>query len=81
MIKELQRRFSLFIESADDSGIPADLQPAVFIAVGFQALLIMHTLIDLQAVKYGGREEYNAMVKIHDVPKTPSQKSAAMWVH
>jgi len=32
----------------------------------------------LQAVKYGGHEEYNKMVEIHDKPKTPSEKISAM---
>lgn len=32
----------------------------------------------MQAVKYGGRKEYDTMVRIHDSPNTPSEKSAAM---
>ncbi len=31
-------------------------------------------------VKHGGREEYDAIVKIHDKPKTPQEKIAAMSV-
>jgi hypothetical protein len=31
-----------------------------------------------QAVKNGGREEYELMKKIHDKPKNPMQKAAAM---
>lgn len=32
-----------------------------------------------QAVKYGGREEYDAIVKICDKPPNPSAGISAMW--
>ena len=31
-------------------------------------------------MKYGGREEYDAVVKFHDEAKTPSMRIAAMYV-
>jgi aminopeptidase 2 len=34
----------------------------------------------LQAVRHGSRREYDAVVKIHDNPKTPTAKIAAMYV-
>ena len=34
----------------------------------------------VKAVKAGGREEYDAVVKLHDKPKTPTEKIAAMLV-
>ncbi|KAF8969809.1 leucyl aminopeptidase [Flammula alnicola] len=62
VIKELQSRFRHYNETGDDSKIPADLLRPVFFA----------------AVKYGGRAEYDAMIRIHDKPKTPSEKMAAI---
>jgi len=35
----------------------------------------------IQAVKYGGQEEYDFVVKAHDNHKTPSEKIAAMLVN
>ncbi|KJA27394.1 hypothetical protein HYPSUDRAFT_131428 [Hypholoma sublateritium FD-334 SS-4] len=62
VIKELRGRFQQYPETGDDSKIPADLQRPTFYA----------------AVKYGGREEFDAMIKIHNKPKTPSEKTAAI---
>ncbi|KAH9483761.1 Aminopeptidase 2, mitochondrial [Psilocybe cubensis] len=59
---ELRGRFRLYQETGDDSKIPADLQRVIYSA----------------AVEHGGRAEYDAMVKIYDKPKTPSEKIAAI---
>lgn len=34
----------------------------------------------LQAVAHGGRKEYDAIVEVHNKPKTPTAKIAAMYV-
>jgi len=62
VIKELKSRFQHFKETGDDSKIPADLQRTIYSV----------------AVKYGGREEYNKIVEVHDKPKTPSEKISAI---
>ncbi|KAF8199715.1 leucyl aminopeptidase [Pholiota molesta] len=60
--KELQRRFKQYMEGGDDSGIPPDLQAIIFST----------------AVKYGGCDEYELMVKILDKPTTLSERRAAL---
>ena len=35
---------------------------------------------DLQAVRHGGKKEYDAVVEVHDKPKSPTAKLAAMYV-
>ncbi|KAF9562157.1 leucyl aminopeptidase [Agrocybe pediades] len=62
VIKELCSRFKQYQETGDSSKIPADLQRVIYTA----------------AVKYGGRAEYDAMVKLHDKPNTPTEKIAAI---
>ncbi|KDR73439.1 hypothetical protein GALMADRAFT_72189 [Galerina marginata CBS 339.88] len=62
VIKELRRRFKIYQETGDDSVIPADLERAIFTAAG----------------RDGGREVYDAMVRIYEKPKTPSQKISAI---
>ncbi|KDR73449.1 hypothetical protein GALMADRAFT_71758 [Galerina marginata CBS 339.88] len=62
VIKELRGRFKKYQETGDDSVIPADLERMIFTV----------------AVREGGREEYDAIVKIHNKPKTPSQKISAI---
>ncbi|KAF9533368.1 leucyl aminopeptidase [Crepidotus variabilis] len=62
VIAEIQSRFKHFVETGDNSKIPADLQRAIFST----------------AVKHGGRSEWEAMVKLHDKPKTPQEKIAAI---
>ncbi|KDR73433.1 hypothetical protein GALMADRAFT_72186 [Galerina marginata CBS 339.88] len=62
VVKELRSRFNKYRETGDDSTIPANLERVIFIT----------------AVGNGDREEYNAMIKILDKPKTPSQKIAAI---
>jgi len=63
VIDELKGRFAHYMKTGDDSKIPADLQSAVFIA----------------AVKYGGRAEYEAVLKIQENPKTPSARISAIY--
>jgi aminopeptidase 2 len=62
VLKELKNRFDHFMQTGDNSKIPADLQRITFIS----------------AVKYGGREEYDAMRKICDKPPNPSAGISAM---
>jgi len=82
VIKELKSRFQYFKETGDDSKIPADLQRTIYGVVRrfFIHFWCGHVMGWLQAVKYGGREEYNKIVEIHDKPKAPSEKISAMWV-
>ncbi|KAK7015031.1 aminopeptidase 1 [Favolaschia claudopus] len=62
VIDELKSRFAHYMSTGDDSKIPADLQGSVFIA----------------AVKYGGRAEYEAVLKIQENPPTPTARIAAI---
>ncbi|KAF5386636.1 hypothetical protein D9615_001831 [Tricholomella constricta] len=62
VIKELQSRFAHYMKTGDDSQIPADLQRVIFAV----------------AVRHGGRAEYDAAVQVHDKPKTPTARIAAM---
>ncbi|KAJ6547370.1 hypothetical protein B0H19DRAFT_1237927 [Mycena capillaripes] len=62
VIAELRSRFTHFMETGDDSKIPADLQYSIFHA----------------AVKYGGHAEYEAVVKIQEKPKTPTARLSAI---
>ncbi|KAF8162999.1 leucyl aminopeptidase [Crassisporium funariophilum] len=48
--------------AGDESKIPADLQRVIFVT----------------AVRHGGREEYEAMIMVHDKPKSPSEKISAI---
>jgi len=63
VIDELKSRFTHFMETGDDSKIPADLQGCIFTT----------------AVQYGGPAEYNAVVGIQEKPKTPTARIAAMY--
>ncbi|KXN83489.1 Aminopeptidase 2, mitochondrial [Leucoagaricus sp. SymC.cos] len=62
VIKELQSRFEHYMKTGDDSRIPADLQRVTYSTV----------------VRNGGRAEYDAIVAIHDKPKTPTARVAAI---
>lgn len=62
VLEELKNRFKHFVDTGDDSKIPADLQGIIFST----------------AIKYGGVAEYDAVLAVHDKPKTPMQKIAAM---
>ncbi|KAF8910576.1 leucyl aminopeptidase [Gymnopilus junonius] len=59
---ELKSRFQYYLETGDDSKVPAESQGDIFAA----------------AVKYGGRKEYEAMVKICDGPKTTQEKISSV---
>ena len=61
-MKELQKRFTDFMKTGDDSAIALDLERATFTT----------------AVKHGGRAEYEAIKKIFQKPKTPQTRTAAM---
>jgi len=62
VINELNSRFTHFMETGDDTRIPADLQRVIFSV----------------AVEHGGREEYEAVIKIHEKPKTPTSRISAI---
>ncbi|KXN92312.1 Aminopeptidase 1 [Leucoagaricus sp. SymC.cos] len=62
VIKELQARFEHYLKTGDDSRIPADLQRVIYGT----------------AVVNGGRAEYDAVVALHDKPKSPSARIAAI---
>ncbi|KAJ6513872.1 leucyl aminopeptidase [Mycena vitilis] len=63
VIGELKSRFAHYMETGDDSKIPADLQTSIFVA----------------AVKYGGSAEYEAVTKIQEKPKTPTARLSAIY--
>jgi len=62
VIKELTSCFAHFVNTGDDSKIPADLQDAIFSV----------------AVRHGSRAEYEAVKLIVENPKTPTSRIAAM---
>ncbi|CCM04355.1 uncharacterized protein FIBRA_06527 [Fibroporia radiculosa] len=62
VIQELTSRFAHYIRTGDDSTIPADLEG------------IIYTI----AVRYGGRDEWNAVKRIGSRPKNPASGIAAM---
>ncbi|EPQ58615.1 hypothetical protein GLOTRDRAFT_36981 [Gloeophyllum trabeum ATCC 11539] len=62
VIQELKGRFKHFVETGDDSKIPADLLRTTFSV----------------AVRHGGRAEFDAMKHILGQPKTPTHAIAAM---
>lgn len=62
VINELRARFDHFRKTGDDSRIPPGLQRVTY----------------QMAVKYGGREEYDAVKQIQLSPRTPTSKTAAI---
>ncbi|KAF8985615.1 leucyl aminopeptidase [Cyathus striatus] len=62
VITELKKRFHHYMKTGDDSQIPADLQRIIYAV----------------ATRHGGREEYEAVVQIHDMAKTPTSRIAAI---
>jgi aminopeptidase 2 len=52
VVKELKSRFKHYIDTGDRSKIPADLQTAIFTT----------------SVKFGGRQEYDAALRIYSTP-------------
>ncbi|KAF5391327.1 hypothetical protein D9757_002062 [Collybiopsis confluens] len=62
VIDELKGRFAQYMKNGNDSVIPADLTKAIYRV----------------AIKYGGRDEYNAVRAIYDKAPTPTARIAAM---
>ncbi|TFK46426.1 leucyl aminopeptidase [Heliocybe sulcata] len=62
VVEELRARFKHYMDTGDDSKIPADLVRQTYSV----------------AVRYGGRKEYDAMRKIYQKPKTPTAGQAAI---
>jgi len=62
VVNELRSRFKDFKQTGNDTKIPADLQRVTYAT----------------AVKHGGKEEYDAVMKAHEKPKTPSEKISAI---
>ncbi|KAJ7187123.1 leucyl aminopeptidase [Mycena filopes] len=62
VVQELRRRFAEYLKTGSDSEIPSDLRVAIFRA----------------AVGYGGREEFEAVLKIIENPVNPASKSSAI---
>ncbi|KAJ7018485.1 leucyl aminopeptidase [Mycena alexandri] len=60
--RELRRRFADYLNTGNDTEIPSNLRVAIFTA----------------AVRYGGREEFDALIKIIENPVNPASKSAAI---
>jgi len=72
------------MKTGDDSKIPADLQRVIFAVVCLKFQLILCANVHLclsQAVRHGGKEEYDAVVQIYDKPRTPTSRVAAMSVY
>ncbi|KAJ7592639.1 leucyl aminopeptidase [Mycena floridula] len=61
VIAELRRRFDHFLSTGEDSQIPADLESPTYNC----------------AVRFGGVTEYEAVLAIHENPKTPSTGESA----
>ncbi|TFK50212.1 hypothetical protein OE88DRAFT_1736470 [Heliocybe sulcata] len=62
VVEELRGRFKHYLDTGDDSKIPADLVRQIYRV----------------AVRYGGRKEYDAMREIYQKPKTPTASQAAI---
>ncbi|EMD34526.1 hypothetical protein CERSUDRAFT_86618 [Gelatoporia subvermispora B] len=62
VVKELQSRFQHYMKTGDDSRILPDLEFATY----------------RMALKYGGRAEWEALVKIIEHPKNPASATSAM---
>ncbi|KAH9942750.1 peptidase family M1-domain-containing protein [Amylocystis lapponica] len=62
VVQELTARFAHYVQTGDDSGIPADLEAATYAT----------------AVKHGGRAEWEAVKKIFAKPKNPSTNISAI---
>ncbi|KAJ7727197.1 leucyl aminopeptidase [Mycena metata] len=60
--RELRRRFADYLKTGNDAKIPSNLRLAIYTA----------------AVRYGGREEFDALIKIIENPAKPASKSAAI---
>ena len=62
VIEEVHRRFNLYTEQGDSASIPGDFIELIF----------------SNAVRYGGHEEYEKIMKIYKKPPTPQHKVACM---
>ncbi|KAJ7667400.1 leucyl aminopeptidase [Mycena rosella] len=62
VIQALRARFADFMKTGDDTGIPADIRASIFMA----------------AARFGGREEFEALLKITENLANPGAKSAAI---
>ncbi|KAL0581102.1 Aminopeptidase 2 mitochondrial [Marasmius crinis-equi] len=88
VVNELKSRFEHFMDHNDDSGIPADLQKAIFIAVcGLLAtdgtLIANLNLFRLSStgdvLNQDGNSRYDAVKKILEKPKTSSTRVASIY--
>ncbi|KAJ7025196.1 leucyl aminopeptidase [Mycena alexandri] len=62
VIQELRSRFTVYLTTGSDSGIPSNTRIAIFKA----------------AVRHGGREEFNALLKLVENPVNPALKNTAI---
>ncbi|KAJ7812088.1 hypothetical protein B0H14DRAFT_2858160 [Mycena olivaceomarginata] len=62
VIRELQNRFTDYMETGDMARIPSDIRKTVFTV----------------AARYGGREEFEVLLKIIENPVTPADRRAAI---
>ncbi|PPR03973.1 hypothetical protein CVT26_001080 [Gymnopilus dilepis] len=77
VVAELKSRFKHYVETGDESQVPAELQPAIFTAVS-RYFLAAGLAITSPGHEYGGVTEYEALIHIHDNAKTPHEKVAAI---
>ncbi|KAJ7472140.1 leucyl aminopeptidase [Mycena latifolia] len=63
VIQELRARFADFMKTGDDTRIPPDIQQVIFIAGG----------------RFGGREEFEALIESTENQTKPRAKRAAIW--
>ncbi|KAJ7582802.1 leucyl aminopeptidase [Mycena floridula] len=61
VVAELKRRFSHYMETGDETQIPADIRRAIYTTVA----------------KSGGVSEYEALLKIHQAPSAPTAGTSA----
>ena len=81
VIDELTDRFARSIKTGDESVIPQDIVSSCYLAVCFLWLVTSTSLrLICQAVKYGGRAEFEVMKQIYEKPKTTAAQIAAMSV-
>lgn len=75
-MKELKTRFTEYMKTQDDSRIPGDLFRTTILTVR-QMLSDVSVYAEcyLQAVKHGGREEYEFAKALYENPTTPPSKS------
>jgi hypothetical protein len=63
--------------------IPANLITAIYTTASILSFFLSFINIDVlfhQAIRTGGRDEYNAIMKIQENPKNPAQRLACMFV-